>query len=199
MIKGQGLGCFCTDQGTDPGLREHSILAPKQAQHPRCEASRAKIKMAGKKRSRKRPKRSLESSEKSDPVKNVTETSAYVEEKKPKLNDELEKGDKQLSVDKQEPNLATVDSTNNDSVGDLQTEESKYVPPFSRKRRVLKRSGAPPSPAARPKRSLRGVQQNLEQAQPAECPADIDDKQSDVCIKDPKDSPKVCFTTLQWS
>ena len=149
--------------------------------------------MAGKKKGRKRPaKRSLKGSEKRDPTENVPETSTYVEEKKPKLNDESEKRDEQLSVDKQEPNLETVDSKNNDSVGDLQGEESKYVPPFSRKR-VLKRSGAPPSPAARPKRSWRGVQQNLKQAQPAECPADIDDKQSDVCMMASPDSPKVCF------
>lgn len=151
--------------------------------------------MAGKKKGRKRPKRNLTGSEKRDPIEDVPETSTYVEEKKPKLNDESEKRDEQLSVDKQEPNLETVDSKNNDSVGDLQEEEGKYVPPFSRKR-VLKRSGAPPSPVARPKRSWRGVQQNLKQAQPAECPADIDDKQSDVCMMDSPDSPKVCFITV---
>ena len=180
---------------TDPGLRENSIFGAKTGlKHPRCTASKPKIKMAGKKKGRKRPaKRSLKSSEKRDPIQNVQETSACVEEKKPKLNDESEKRDEQLSVDK----LETVDSENNDSVGDLQEEESKYVPPFSRKR-VLKRSGAPPSPAARPKRSWRGVQQTyLKQAQPAECPADIDVKQSDVCtVKNSPDSPKVCFITV---
>ena len=174
------------------------FLAPKTGlKHQRCaSSSKSKIKMAGKKKGRKRPaKRSLKSSEKRHPIQNVQETSACVEEKKPKLNDEWEKRDEQLSVDKQEPNLETVDSKNSDSVGDLQEEESKYVPPFSRKR-VLKRSGAPPSPAARPKRSWRGAKQNLKQAQPAECSADIDDKQSDVCTKDSPDSPKVCFVTV---
>ena len=88
--------------------------------------------MAGKKgRKRQRAK-------KKDPQKNINETSASVEGKKAKLNDELKKQD-EPSSDKGESSLETSDrcnNTNNDK-DDLEEDESKYVPPFSRK---LKRS-----------------------------------------------------------
>lgn len=148
--------------------------------------------MAGKKNSKR------QSSKKKNTKGSKTEADTPVKEKKPKLSDESEKRDEDLA-DKHEPNLETVDKlvkTDNDRVGDqdLQADENKYVPPFSRKaKRVLKRSGSPVSPAVRPKRSWRGTKQNSKQTKLSESPVDIDDEQSDVVCY--KNSPKV---RLQW-
>ena len=139
--------------------------------------------MAGKKgRKRQRAK-------KKDPQKNINETSASVEGKKAKLNDELKKQD-EPSSDKGESSLETSDrcnNTNNDK-DDLEEDESKYVPPFSRKlKRACKRSGSPVFPTVKRKRSCRGVKQNSKQVLPEQSSAVADEgKQCN------KDSPKVC-------
>lgn len=188
----------------DPGLRDHAGFSRQNRNRlgSPCRPSSIKIKMAGRK-GRKRPKSAPKRPKKKILSENVNETIALnFEEKKPKLDDELEKRDEQ-SPGKQEPNFETaIDSTTIDSVeevtGDWQAEESKYVPPFSRRaKRALKRNGAPLSPVARPKRSWRGVQQNLNDAQPLVlCPVDSDEveKSSDVVRNEGRPATlKVCL------
>lgn len=151
--------------------------------------------MAGKK-SRKRQSAKKKTAKEDTNKTNASVEEKIAEEKKPKLIDKLD----EQSPDKPEPNILgnTDDNTNNDhdSVGSLQEGENKYVPPFTRKgKRVLKRSGCPVSPAARPKRSWRGVVKNSEQAQPGESVPDVHDKQTDDLEVCTNGSPKVC---LQW-
>ena len=117
--------------------------------------------------------------------------SVSVEEKKPKLDDGLEEQAEQCDKRVQQPNLETrtfVDTKNN-LAEDLQSEENKYVPPFTRKsKRTLQRdrlsSVSPDVRSARPKRPWKGKRISKETQQ------SLADQQSPA---DQLDSPEVCF------
>lgn len=152
------------------------------------------IKMAGKK-SRKRQTGSTKKVSK----RNENDGSVSVEEKKPKLDDGLEEQAEQSDKRVQQPNLETrtVADTNNDFAEDLQSEESKYVPPFTRKsKRTLQRdrlsSVSPDVKSTRPKRPWKGKRISKETPKSLadqETPAD---QQTNDMIG-AKDSPKVCL------
>ena len=147
--------------------------------------------MAGKK-NRKRQT----GSKKKVSKQNENDGSVSVEEKKAKLDDGLEEQAEQSGNCVQQPNLEspTVADTNNDlskDSGDLQSEESKYVPPFTRKsKKTLQRdrlsSVSPDVKSARPKRPWKGKRNSKETQQ------SLADQQTNdmICAKD---SPKVCL------
>ncbi len=133
---------------------------------------------------------------------NIKEGIDVCEEKKPKLDDGLDEQAEQSQKHAQQPNLeTTVVDTNNDVSKDLlQTEESKYVPPFTGKlKRKLQRdrcsqSISPDVKTTRSKRPWKGSKQNSQQAQ--QSPAD--EQNNDMTST--KVSPKVrlqCFTYAQ--
>ena len=149
--------------------------------------------MAGKK-SRKRQTGSTKKAS----VQNENDGSVSVEGKKPKLDDgREEQSDKRV----QQPSLETltIADANNDLSEDLQSEESKYVPPFTRKsKKSLQRdrlsSVSPDVKSARPKRPWKGKRISKETQQTFadhQSPATADQQTNDmVCVKD---SPKVCL------
>ena len=106
------------------------------------------------------------------PKDDKNERSAFTEEKKAKLIDEQKKPDEELSSDKLESCLETVDECKTNAVDFLKEEESKlkYVPPFTRKaKRSINRTGVPVSPVTKPlKRPRRGAKQFSKDAPPAE-------------------------------
>lgn len=116
------------------------------------------------------------------PKDDKNERSAFTEEKKAKLIDEQKKPDEELSSDKLESCLETVDECKTNAVDFLKEEESKlkYVPPFTRKaKRSINRTGVPVSPVTKPlKRPWRGGKQFSKDAPLAErSPPVKDDEQ----------------------
>lgn len=152
--------------------------------------------MAGKKNRKRRT-----GSKKKVTKENINEGIVVCEEKKPKLDDDLEGQAEQSEKHAQEPNFETaIADTNSDvsEVEDLQTEENKYVPPFTRKaNRKLHRDRCPVSPdvkTTRPKRPWNGSKQNSKEAQQSPGAQQTND------VTSTKDSPKVhlqCFTYAQ--
>ncbi|XP_078381181.1 uncharacterized protein LOC144663943 isoform X2 [Oculina patagonica] len=124
---------------------------------------------------------------------NVKERIVVCEEKEPNLDDGLEEQAEQSERQEEQPNLeTTVVDTNNDVSKDLQqTEESKYVPPFTGKRkRKLQRdrcsqSISPDVKTTRSKRPWKGSKQNSQQAQQNPADQQTNDETST------KDSPKM--------
>lgn len=154
--------------------------------------------MAGKKKRKRQT-----ASKKKDSKEIINEEHVLFEEKKPKLDDELndqaEQSDKHVSLNQLSFPNSVVDhgDTNDDVSRDLQTEsDSKYVPPFTRKpKRALQRDISYVSPdvtTARTRRSWRGGKQNSKQAH--QSPAD---QQTDMEICG-KASPnaKVCLHSM---
>jgi len=142
--------------------------------------------MAGKK-SRKR--RTGSTKKVSKQIEN--DGSVSVEEKKPKLGDGLEEQAEQCDHRVQQPNLETrtVVDTNNNLAYDLQSEENKYVPPFTRKsKRTLQRdrlsSVSPDVRSTPPKRPWKGKRISKETQQ------SLADLQSPA---DELESPEVCL------
>lgn len=137
---------------------------------------------------------------------NENDGSVLVEEKKPKLDDGLAEQAEQSDKSVQEPNLGTptvADTcTNNDLCKDLQSEESKYVPPFTRKsKRTLQRHRSSVSPdvkSARPKRPWKGKQISKQTRQSLADQQSPADQQTNDMIP-AKDSPKVCLQCFRYA
>ena len=155
--------------------------------------------MAGKK-SRKRQRAERGSTRKAS-AQNKNNGSVSVEEKKPKLDDGLEV---QSDTRVQPLNLETptVAGANNDFPDDLQSGESKYVPPFTRKsKKSLQRdrlsSVSPDVKSARPKRPWKGKRISKETQQSfADHQSPANQQTNDkVCAKD---SPKVCLHSFMY-
>lgn len=124
-----------------------------------------------------------------------------VVEKKPKLDDGLEeqsdKRVKQLNLE-----TPTITDAHNDLSEDLQTEESKYVPPFTRKSKKSLQSDrlssvSPDVKSARPKRPWKGKRISKETQQSfADHPYSADQETNNmICAKD---SPKVCLHRFMY-
>ena len=144
------------------------------------------INMAGKK-SRKRQTGSTKKVFK----QSKNDGSVSVEEKRPKLDDGLEQQAEQFDQRVQE--APTVANTNND----LAEEESKYVPPFTRKpKRTLQRdrlnSVSPDLKSVRPKRLWKGKRISKETQQSFADQQSSADQQTNDTIR-VEDSPKVCL------
>lgn len=154
------------------------------------------IKMAGKK-SRKRQTGSTKKAS----AQNENNGSVSVEEKKPKLEDGLEEqSDKRV----QQLNLEipTFAGANNDLLEDLQSEDNKYVPPFTRKaKKSLQRdrlnSVSPDVKSARPKRPWKGKRISKETQQSfADHQSSANQQTNDTVSAE--DSPKVCLHRFMY-
>lgn len=157
--------------------------------------------MAGKKRRKRQT-----APKKKDPHENISVESALIEEKKAKLDDRLDEQGKQSDEHVQQPILeAKVEYKNNDISEDLspslqtvEAEESKYVPPFTRKpKKILKRDGSSVSPSVRtvrPKRPWKGREANPKETR--QSPRRQKTSSDVVCRNE---SPKVCLYKLSIS
>ena len=152
---------------------------------------------------RKKSRKRQTGSRKKVSQQNENDGSVSVEEKKPKLEDGFEE---QAESDRvQHPNLesSTVADTNNDLSEEMQSEESKYVPPFTGKlKRTLHRdrlsSVSPDVKSAQLKRPWKG-KRNLKQTQPSltnQKSTATDQKTNDRIRA--KDSPKVCLQSFTY-
>ena len=151
--------------------------------------------MAGK-RNRKRQTASKKKASK----EKTNEEIAVREEKKPKLDDELEEQQtKEPEKLAQQPNVETTCTMQvaetNDVSSDLKTaEENKYVPPFTRKpKRTLQRDRSLVSPdvkTTRPKRRWKERKENSQEDQ------QISGDQQTNDMTNTKDSPKVRLNIL---